>query len=281
MALDFGNFLPSIIEGFSGLTMMSQGADLAQQGAAYSAASYRTAGSMGISGAQYQADTLRIAGDIAVQGANYEKQVIQQAKKINTEGAQYQSSVLVNAGQAAIQAARYNKSLDAADTAKTLDVMGRQIKQTYSANNAIISRTGLSPTSKSYLMVMNDAMSKYEEQTVGVRSAAILRQQEILHKGNLEAVQYLNQANAVLYSSKIANYNYDTQATAAEYQAQIAKYNYNNQATAAEYEGQVAAYQYEAQARQAEYQGQIAAYNAEVGQAKAIGGMIGQLGSLF
>jgi len=281
MAISFGDFLPSIIQGFQGLNMISQGADLAGEGAAYAANSYRVAGSLGITGAQYKADSLRRAGETALQGADYEKKIIENAKKINTKGTQYQAATLINAGTSAVAVARYNKSLDEIDTDQTLDVMGRQIKGTFAANRAIISNTGLSPTSKSYLMVMNDALSKYESQTVGIRSAAILRQQQIMHEGNLNAVEYLNAANAAIYSGKVANYNYDNEIAVADYQARIADWNYNNQAVAAEFEGQVEAYKYEAAARQAEYQGELAQYQAESAQASAIGGMIGKIGSLF
>lgn len=281
MAISFGDFLPSIIQGFQGLTMLGQGADLAKEGAAYSANAFRVAGSLGITGAQYKADTLRRAGDLALQGAAYEKKVIENAKKINTGGAQYEASTFINAGTSAMAAARFNKSLDELDTTRTLDVVGRQIKSTFATNNAIMSNSGINLASKSYLMTMGDALSRYEGQTLGLRSSAILRQQQIMHEGNLTAVEYLNQANVAIYKGHIANYNFDNDIASSEYQARIAEYSYNNQAVAAEFEGQVEAYRYEAEARNAEYQGELAAYQAESAQASAIGGMVGKIGSLF
>lgn len=278
---DFANLLPSIIDGVDGLMKAGRGNDLASKGAAYAAQNFNSAAGLSLTGSQYKADTLRRAGDMAMSGAAYEKKIIENAKKISTQGAEYQAASLVNAGSAAISAARYNIGLDEIDTDRTLSSMGRSIKSAFSTNNAIISGTGTSVTSKSYLAAMDDALSKYENETNIVRSTALLRQQQIAREGELTAKSYLDSANAAVYAGKLASYNFDNEIAASDYQARIAQYNYNNQAVAAEYEGRVDAWRYSLQARQAEYEGRLAQYQSGLSQARSIGGLIGKLGSLF
>lgn len=281
MAIDIASILPSMIQGFQGLTMMSQGADLAVEGANYQATAFRTAGKLAVEGSHYQAEVLRRAGDIAIQGAAYQKDVLNRSKEVAQSGADYTAQVYSNAGSAAIAIANYNKALDEVDTNKSLDAMGKQIRNLYSTNRALMGTSGTGFGSKSYLAVTSEAMSTFEKSLVQIRNSAMQRQQQTMYEGNLTATEYMNNANAAKYSATIAKYNYDTQIAGADYQARIAQYSYNNNAVAAEYSGQVEAYNYEAQARQAEYQGQVAEYQAGVQQANAIGGMVGKVFSLF
>lgn len=281
MAIDLASIGSSMIQGFQGLTMLSQGADLAVQGANYQAATFRTAGRLAVEGAHFQSETLRRAGDIALQGAAYQKQVIEQAKTVSTEGSKYTAQVYSNAGSAAIAVSNYNKALDEVDTNRQLDVMGRQIRNLYSSNTAMQAKSGLGMASKSYLAVTAAAMGNFERQLVGIRSSALQKQQGIMYEGNLKASEYMNHANAAMYEGRIANYNYDNQIAGADYQARIAEYSYNNQATAADYAGQVEQYNYEAKARQAEYEGRVAEYKAGVQQAQAFGGMVSKAFSMF
>lgn len=274
--INIAEVLPSMIQGFQGLTMISDGADMAVAGANYQAASFRTAGKLAQEGAHYQAETLRRAGDIAIQGAGYQKNVLEQSKTIAQEGGQYTAEVYSNAGSAAIAVANYNRALQEVDTNQALDAMGRQIKNLFSSNQASMGTSGISLGSKSYLAVTSDAMATYERSLVQIRNGALRRQQGIMYEGNLTATEYMNNANAAKYSANIATYNYDNQIASADYQARIAQYSYNNNAIAAEYAGAVEAYNYEAQARQAEYQGEIAEYNAGMQSAQAIGGMVGK-----
>ncbi len=269
-----------MIQGFQGLTLLQQGADMAVDGANYQASTFRTAGSIAVAGASYQADVLRRSGDIAIQGAAYQKQVLQQAQEVAKEGGNYSAEVYSNAGAAATAVANYNRALDVVDTNKQLDAMGRQIRDLYSTNTASMGTSGISLGSKSYLQVMADSMSTYERNLVGIRNTALQRQQGIIYQGNLTAVEYNNNANAAKYSASLAQYNYNNEIDAADYQARIAQYSYNNQAAQVEYQGAVEQYKQEAAARNAEYQGDVAEYQAGVKQAEAFGSMAGKAVSM-
>lgn len=275
------DIVPSMMQGFQGITMLNQGADLAVQGANYQAASFRTAGQLAIQGSHYSAEVLRRSGDIALQGAAYQKQILDQSKEIADEGGQYSAEVYANAGAAAMAVSTYNKALDVVDTNRSLDAMGRQMRDLFNSNTASMGPSGISLGSKSYLAVTSDVMGTYEKQLVQIRASALQRQQGIMYQGNVAATEYSNNSQAAKYSAQLAKRQYDNQIAAADYQSRLTAYDYNNQAVAAEFQGQVAAWNYESQAVNAEYQGQIASYQAGQQQAKQIGSMVGQITSLF
>lgn len=284
MALDFGSLMSSIGaigQGVSAIGLENQGAKLAVDGANYSAQAFQTAGTISIEGGDYTAETLQAAGDVAEQGAQYQKSVLQQAKTQALQGSQYQASIYTSSGAAAIAQSNYNQALDQVNTNRQLDVMGRQVNNLMSTNTASMGSSNLSTGSKSYLQVMSAAMSTFESNVVTIRGNSLNRQAAIRYQGAEAGEQATDNANASIYSGKIAAYNLDNQMVSAQYQADISKYSYNNQAVAARYQASVENYNDQVKAQEAVYQGQVASYQEGVQQAQQMGKLAGNIVSLF
>lgn len=181
---DFTNLLGSL----GGLFQSFQAAGIAQQGAAM------------------QAQSAIIGGEIAAQGA------------LMSAAGYRQSAVAVQ------QATTFNLGVEYINTQRQLKATSRQFQRVTSAQLGQMAATGAYVTSKSALMLRNEAADAFSTAFLDIR------------------VDAENRRRAAIFESGVKQTQLENQARAAEYQAAAERVMAANRAAEATYAGEVQAF---------------------------------------
>jgi len=125
------------------------------------------------------------------------------ALNLSVQGANLAANQFRLSGAANLAQGQYNAALQKLNTNRQLDALSREIRSTLSSQQVLTATSGLSTTSKSFLAVMNDTLTKFERQIVDLRSVSEQRQRQILFDAESRRVQAENQARAQVFSGQI------------------------------------------------------------------------------
>ncbi len=180
--------LPQMIQGFQGISLLNDGADMAEQGG------------------QMQAGAFRAAGNQAL------------------EGGKYSAAVYRNSGVAARSVANYNIELERVNASRGETALSNEMVSMFAKNRVVQGSSGFSFGSKSYLAVSNAAMNNLTNKVIQDRNTSWQKQQQINFEGQLSSMTAENQARNAEYQGEVAKVNYENQARQAEYQGEVAAY---------------------------------------------------------
>lgn len=253
--MDFGfltNNFGAIFQGLQGMSLMSEGGDIAAQGANYG-------GQLAMLGGNFSANLDRagakFASDLAIQGGQIGAQYA-------ILGGQLDATQYHMAGAAAMAEANYNAALTQFNTNRQMDALSRQVTDTFTHNQAIQGSAGVSMGSGSYLAVAHAAMSAFERQTTQIFNNSLIQQAGQMYAGKVQQTEAENEANMALYKGQstaiLDNYKASVDSAVSLYQGEAG-------AQAAQYNAEVTN-----QMRQ--YEGEVSQYQAGVARANAIGG---------
>lgn len=169
------------------------------------------------------------AADAAEQGADFSASSFRAAGVAAVQGGQYSAAVYRNAGASAIAAANYNVALNRIEQGRKEASMALQLSDVSSTNRAIQGASGLSMSSGSYLAVVRDGLARMENTVQQMRVTYDQQRKQINYQGQLTNMNYENQARNAEYQGVVAQTNYENQARQAEYQGQVAASKLNNQ----------------------------------------------------
>lgn len=156
------------------------------------------------SAASAQAGTIRTGGEIAAQGALMSAAGFRESAKALQGATQFNLS---------IQEMNLNRQLKSASR-QSQRLLGRQTVQ--------VAATGLATTSKSFLMLRNEAL-------------------DTTYRGMLNLkVDAENRRRSTIFESQVKMVNLENQARASEYRAQAERVMAANRAAEAEFQGEVA-----------------------------------------
>lgn len=109
-----------------------------------------------------------------------------------------------NAGVASVAAANYNSSLINLNAQRQMNALSYEIQKFSSAQIAQTAVSGADPKSKSFLLVMSESMSVFENMVLDFRSSVTQQQEATEYEGRAAQVMYENQARASEYQGQLA-----------------------------------------------------------------------------
>jgi hypothetical protein len=172
---------------------------------------------------------LNEGANMAEEGAKYTAGVYRQAGEVSWMGAKFQAKVYRNAGLAAKAEANYQIAIDQQQTARQKASIAQQISDMLSSNSAIIG-SSIGFGSKSAMMIQNEVYSAGERNVARATIDSLQRQEYIKYQGALTAMSYENQARAAEISGAAAKLEAENNARNAEYQGEVSAYQMRSQA---------------------------------------------------
>lgn len=161
-------------------------------------------------------------GIMQYQGAQAQARNIINAGEIQAQGSLFTAQGFRVSAQSVRDVTAFNVQIQKNNTVKQLSAMSRQAHLTLGHNIVTNASRGISQTSKSALLIRQEAASVFEKQMLDL-------------KINAE-----NQRRATLFESEIRQVNLENQARGAEFQAQASRVLAANRASAVKSEGKAA-----------------------------------------
>lgn len=158
------------------------------------------------SGFEAQASSIIQGGEIAAQGAQM------------TADSYRQSAQMVQ------MASIFNSQVDKFNTFQQIQSVGRNAQRAFGLQTAQIAQAGLSQTSKSALMLRNEAMDVFTKQISNIKIDARNKQEARRFETESRMVNLENQARAAEYQGAVERVNAQNRASQAQYQADQATF---------------------------------------------------------
>lgn len=162
------------------------------------------------------------AADITAQGASIQAQQSLIGGEIAAQGSLFQAAGFRQSAVSLGQANTFNLAIDKINLQRQLQATSRQFQRTVGTQMTQQAGTGLSLTSKSYLMVRNESADLFSRAMLNMK------------------VDAENTKRSKIFETQVRQMNLENQARGAEYQAAAERVLASNRAAMAEWQGEQA-----------------------------------------
>jgi hypothetical protein len=163
-------------------------------------------------------------GNIAAAGAEAQAQTIIQGGEIAARGATLTASGFRQSAEAIQRANIFNTNINKINEKRRLAAMSRQFQRTTGSQLAAQSRSGLSLTSKSFLMVQAETANTFEKAMLDFKIDAENARRAQGFQAAVQRVNLENQARAAEFRAAAERAMAATRAAEARYQGEVAQF---------------------------------------------------------
>lgn len=163
--------------------------------------------------------------EIAAAGAQLQAQTIIQGGEVAAIGAQLTASGFRESAKAVQAATGFNLDILQQNSLRQLAAVSRQFQRTLGSQIVTQARSGLSLTSKSFLLVQSESIDVFND---------------TLNKIKIDAE---NQRRSQVFQSQIRQVNLENQARAADFRASAERVLASNRAAEAAFQGEISQFQ--------------------------------------
>lgn len=120
------------------------------------------------------------------------------------QGANLKATSFRNAGAAAMSVANYNVGVERLNLNRQLEQLNRDVFSFTSTQRVQAVSTGFDPTSKSFLLAVNDSLDTFSNTILDLKNSSDIRQKQILFEGQLAQVEFENQARIAQFQGQVS-----------------------------------------------------------------------------